>query len=47
MNIGPTGGLDGKVTNIQCSLVLDVDLETNLLSLNTFKITKSGYKIVC
>lgn len=42
MNIGPTGGLDGKVKNIECSLVVDYDLDTHLLSLNSFKITKSG-----
>lgn len=42
MNLGPTGGLDGKVKNIECNLVVDYDLDTKLLSLNSFKITKSG-----
>lgn len=42
MNIGPTGGLDGKVKNIECNLVVDYNLDTKLLTLNTFKITKTG-----
>lgn len=42
MDLGPTGGLDGKVKDIEINLVVDYDLETNRLSLNSFKITKSG-----
>lgn len=42
MGLGPTGGIDGKVTDIKLELVLNVDEETNYLTLETFEITKTG-----
>lgn len=42
MNLGPTGGIDGKVKDIRIDLEVDIDLNTSLLSLKTFKITNTG-----
>lgn len=43
MNLGPTGGIDGKVTDIEVLLEVMIDVQTNnLITLKTFKISNAG-----
>lgn len=42
MDLGPTGGVDGKVVNVETEIKAYVDLATQKLSLQSFKITSAG-----
>lgn len=42
MNLGPTGGLDGKVVDVDTEIKAYVDLTTQKLTLQSFKITNAG-----
>lgn len=42
MDLGPTGGLDGKVVDVETEIKAYVDLTTQKLTLQSFKITNAG-----
>lgn len=42
MDLGPTGGIDGKVASMRIALVLSVDLATGYVSLQDFDIVEAG-----
>lgn len=42
MNLGPTGGIEGKVSNLRIEAKIGFDFENYVASLDEFDIVNSG-----